>query len=62
MYCKIIHPTLLDCQRIIKFADKWIGKNYFLKNELEDLLQQSQLNGDMSSILAENEDKENQGE
>lgn len=44
-----------DIQKVLKFTDNWIGRNYFSKQELEDICDYSSSDGLNASFVAESD-------
>ncbi|MEE2742979.1 MAG: GNAT family N-acetyltransferase, partial [Bdellovibrionota bacterium] len=53
MSIQIKNFNLKDLEKAKKFTDQWIGENYYALDELEEILEKSQLNGESASFIAE---------
>ena len=53
MSIQIKNFSLKDLEKAKKFTDQWIGENYYALDELEEILEKSQLNGESASFIAE---------
>jgi predicted N-acetyltransferase YhbS len=56
MEFRIRNIELRDVNPILDFSDKWIGKNYFKKSELRQILLRGQVENLNASLVAVNED------